>query len=532
MKTKPEKKAFFLPFLVSSSMILGLLAQNISEILLRDAFRPLLISVVVTLFIFGVTYLLVKNLYTASVISSILLLLFFSYGHVYSLIKSIPSAGAILGRHRYLLSAWGLIALVITIVFIRKPSFGTTAVKYLSLVFSLLLAFSLVQIGYALGRQAYYEFTYEIPTSTDISLSPTEAPSDIYTGEAPTAQSGLSYSKGPIPPDIYYIVLDAYGRSDVLKDVYGVDNSDFINSLKDMGFFVASCSQSNYSRTALSLTSTFNMDYLDSLNPDFNPDDSSTAWLLPYLRNNSVRKILSDIGYKTIAFQNTHEVLAGDADIIYTPVDFWDHLSPFEGLLFRVTLLRVWVDANGTSAQLTGDELHRQEILYTLKELPQIPDIQGPKFVFVHLIIPHPPFVFGPNGESVDIPPFDVAKGNIYTDEDYKRGYSGSTIYISDRLKRIIPQLIEKSDVPPIIVVAGDHGPDPVGGIQNSVRNLNAYYIPDGSELLYNRITPVNTFRVIFDTYFNGEYELLPDKSYFSPDSNYFDFIELQNDCR
>jgi len=42
----------------------------------------------------------------------------------------------------------------------------------------------------------------------------------------------------PSSPDIYYIILDAYTRTDVMKDKLGYDNNSFVNSLQDMGFYV------------------------------------------------------------------------------------------------------------------------------------------------------------------------------------------------------------------------------------------------------------------------------------------------------
>ena len=42
--------------------------------------------------------------------------------------------------------------------------------------------------------------------------------------------------------------------------------------------------------------------------------------------------------------------------------------------------------------------------------------------------------------------------------------------------------------------------------------NLSAYYLPDGGEeLLYPSITPVNTFRIVFNKYFGANYPLLED---------------------
>ena len=57
---------------------------------------------------------------------------------------------------------------------------------------------------------------------------------------------------------------------------------------------------------------------------------------------------------------------------------------------------------------------------------------------------------------------------------------------------------------------------------------LNAYYFPGGDEgLLYPTITPVNTFRVVFNRYFDRDLELLEDVSYFADWSTPYDFIDL-----
>jgi hypothetical protein len=54
-------------------------------------------------------------------------------------------------------------------------------------------------------------------------------------------------------PDIYYIVLDAYGRQDVLADLYNLDNRPFLDYLEGKGFYVASESHSNYMQTVFSI---------------------------------------------------------------------------------------------------------------------------------------------------------------------------------------------------------------------------------------------------------------------------------------
>ena len=80
----------------------------------------------------------------------------------------------------------------------------------------------------------------------------------------PVQQVRLQWTQSQ-PPDIYYIILDAYSRDDVLQDFYQYDNGPFISELEALGFYVARCSRSNYASTRLSLPSSLNMDYIDNL---------------------------------------------------------------------------------------------------------------------------------------------------------------------------------------------------------------------------------------------------------------------------
>ena len=69
-------------------------------------------------------------------------------------------------------------------------------------------------------------------------------------------------------PDVYYVILDTYGSASMLREFYDFENSGFITSLQNRGFFVAEESFSNYAMTTLSLASSLNMYYLDRLSPE------------------------------------------------------------------------------------------------------------------------------------------------------------------------------------------------------------------------------------------------------------------------
>jgi len=104
-------------------------------------------------------------------------------------------------------------------------------------------------------------------------------------------------------------------------------------------------------------------------------------------------------------------------------------------------------------------------------------------------------------------------------------------IFVNNKIKIIIDEILSKSEVAPIIILQADHGPtaalsqgmldgwhNPTDTmLRERMRIFNAYYLPQvGNDLLYKSITPVNTFRLVFNLYFGTNYELLSDRSYFS----------------
>jgi hypothetical protein len=91
------------------------------------------------------------------------------------------------------------------------------------------------------------------------------------------------------------------------------------------------------------------------------------------------------------------------------------------------------------------------------------------------------------------------------------KGYIPSLEYTSKEMLVIIQTLLNSSKVKPVIILQADHGMATTNGvIHNEI--LNAFYFPDGNySRLYPTITPVNTFRVVLDQFFQRNYPLLGD---------------------
>ena len=175
---------------------------------------------------------------------------------------------------------------------------------------------------------------------------------------------------------------------------------------------------------------------------------------------------------------------------------------------------------------------HRARILYQLDSLGNVvPGLEGPKFVFAHVLIPHPPFVFGANGEEVEQSGAFTLGGadEEMPFEERAAMYVAQVIFINQRISLVVEEIIDSSEIPPIIILQGDHGLD--GPLASQLAILNAYYLPEGGDqLLYETISPVNTFRIIFNHYYGGNYGLIEDISYYSRHADPFNFILVPNE--
>ena len=488
------------PFLFAIYPVLALLAFNISDVDFSSGLRPLVLSALVAGLLILIFYLFYRDWRRTALISTILLILFFSYGHVYLLLKGV---NVNLFRHRTLVPLWfGLAALMIW--WASRKSLNITSATYtLNIVGLFLLILPLIQLT---------SFFVQSRTSQT---------------SAEKNKSALNLKVSGQPPDIYYIILDGYGRSDILKSQFGYDNSDFLNALRNLGFFVADCAQSNYAQTQLSLASSLNSNYIDSLSDRFVSGSDDRTGLDALIHHGLVRQSLEKAGYKTVAFATGFLATElSDADYFLGPQRSLGELNEFESLLMETTFVRLIQDSNRFGMQNSGSELYRQRTLFALDKLDKLSYIKGPKFVFVHLVIPHPPYVFGPTGGPVE--PADVGTTKTQVGASH---YRDQAVYISNRMMEIVPKIIANSTTPPIIVIQGDHGPTVPSSPQARMRNLNVYYLPGANAPIYSTITPVNTFRIIFNAYFGQNLELLEDVSLYSDYTDPFNFKVIPNSC-
>lgn len=490
------------PLLFAIYPVLALLAINISEVDPASGWRPLWLSIAAAGSLTLACYAILRDWKRAALLTTLVLILFYSYGHVYLLLKGFEIDGLFLFRHRTLVPLWFVLGALL-IWWISRRAFRTETATYaLNLVGLLLLILPFFQL-----------------TSFFLKSGTSQAGQD---------SSALNLSVGEQPPDIYYIILDGYGRSDVLKDEYSYENSEFLDGLRELGFYIAECSQSNYAQTQLSLASSLNFNYIDALSNRFVPGSDDRTGLDALIHHGAVRQSLERAGYQTIGFATGFLATElRDADYFLSPGRSVGQLNAFESLLMETTLARLLQDGNRFGLQNAGSELFRVRTLFALDKVDELAYIRSPKFVFLHLIVPHPPYVFGPTGGPVE----PAGVGTTKTQEGASH-YRDQVVYINSRMREIVPRIIANSPTPPVIIIQGDHGPTVASSPRSRMSNLNAYFLPGVEESIYPTITPVNTFRVIFNEYFGQDLELLDDLSLYSDYTDPFNFKVIQNNCQ
>jgi hypothetical protein len=518
------------PFLIALFPLLSLYVHNQHQLSLRELPQPVLVVLIFTALLWGLFGLVLSDRNKSAFITSVFLILFFSFGHVVNdarfvflalggsreasgLLESIPA-----------LFAWlSLGAFLFAIVFVltTRAALDLSHISRFLDIFS--LALLLIVVANGVSSRVHDATIYSFPDKWEKELR----------------TMGMSDRARPLPehrPDIYYIILDGYARSDVLRELYGQDNTAFTTYLMQKGFYVASQSHANYSQTALSLASSLNSLYLDELVSEIATQSVDRLPLATMIGNNGTFQFLRERGYRIIAFSSGYTFTEIDrADRYFAPAFYLTdyangvvNTTPLP-LILRLPFLRTQYD------------LHREHLLYTLDHLPDAALEDGPVFVFAHIIAPHPPFVFGANGEPLRPDRFfHLGDGTDLTTsmsrEEYIKEYKNQITFVTSKITTAVDKILARSPDAPVIILQADHGPGAMldwfsaenSNLSERMSILNAYYFPDQDySLLYSSITPVNTFHTVFNHLWGSSAPLLPDKSYFSGFYRPYDFVDV-----
>ncbi|MBT4312445.1 MAG: hypothetical protein HN736_11325 [Anaerolineae bacterium] len=481
------------PLLLSVSPILTLYANNIYQVSFSVLLRPVLFSLLIGVLLFLAMQFFFQEWHKSAFFATIVIFFLGTYGHI----KNFLDAKKIQGAPIYILGG-GLLT-IFFFIFLNKKY--RNKLNYASLAPGINLM-AIIFLLFPLLKTIQYN------VARNIAFAP----------QANTFEQ-LDISNLETLPDIYYIIPDSYGSSDTLKEIYSYDNNQFITELEKLDFFVAKCSQSNYPTTVLSLASSLNMDYISNLSEHFKPDERDILYLFAAMRKNAVMDILSTAGYKRVAFATGFPWgEMKNADVFLSPPS--GAVNEFEIMYLQTTAGQLLDDLELVDLDNLNAERYRERTRLVFDSLPEIATISEPKFVFIHLMLPHPPFGFDEKGNNIN-------PAQVNTPE----GYSNQAAYFGKEIIKNIEIILKQSKTPPIIIIQGDHGPW-TARPDWRLSILNAYYFPEHTDVLYPKITPVNTFRLVLNEYLGANYDLLPDNSYNVKVPYIYDFTLVENTCK
>lgn len=322
------------------------------------------------------------------------------------------------------------------------------------------------------------------------------------------------------PPNIYYIVLDGFGRPDVLEELYSLDLGPVVSRLESHGFVVPTAGRSNYAQTYLSLASSLNMSYLDTVANGLT--DSEDRRPLEYLiQHNALFALAKRAGYRVIGIGSNYSATERLTNVDVCRCEHYGMYEFETVVLERTPLAKLPIDGLTYGA-------HRRKIEQQFLHVETGADGDVPMLVFAHIIAPHPPFVFDAEGRSPgpQAAMFRFLDGDHFSGSpaEYVSGYRAQARFVARRILAAIDWILKQPGPSPVIVVHGDHGPASQwnwevasGDARERLAIFSAYRLPglDGSELEAD-ISPVNGLRLVANRYLGAALPAVEDRSFAS----------------
>jgi len=255
--------------------------------------------------------------------------------------------------------------------------------------------------------------------------------------------------------------------------------------------------------------------------------------------NNQVIKNFKEMGYKIVTFNTVTygtENPLSDITVCHKKTHLLD--NRLVDALARTTMFGYFVE------RWSEDEM-RLVVVCALDGFSEVNEqFDEPIFVWAHVMLPHPPWIFGPNGEHVTPgKPLLITDNPEFRDSGWepKRQYIQQVQFANKKTISIVEEILEK-DSYSIIIIQGDHGTawDIRGNawvepskedVYQRLRNFDAIYFPDEEKRknLDDNRTLVNTFRTIFNAYYGSDYELLENKVYWSYNAKPYDYKDVSH---
>ncbi len=388
----------------------------------------------------------------------------------------------------------------------------------------LLILFLCKRIHYSFIRQAkYFFFIFPILSGFEIVLLCL----NIYSGKTISAITQrmksdiLDHTSTELSekPDIYHIIFDSYTNAPALKQYWGCEN-DLYPFLQSRGFFTVDSGYSNYASTPYSISSIFNLQYLEGAEPYLISTSENFFIGQRVFRQNAVYKFFERSNYDFSVFaQVQNEKLMLSTGILgVTPPTTWIRKQTLERIYLNPWLWhkikKLGKPGNENPAPVIKsmgqfNKYNEQALNHIFTDCKNAslrkPDAK-PIFSFTHILLPHDPYLYDENGALLKSP---------QPDNNNMSRYLGQLKYCNSLIKKITDSLLKNTSRKKIIIIQGDHGyrhyTSARPGAQFDALNAIYFYDKDYSGLRKN-MSHVNTYRVIFNKFFGTSLPMLEDR--------------------
>jgi hypothetical protein len=334
------------PFLFILYIVLTPLAHNLDQLDPFQALRPLIVLWLAAAGGLLLFYILFRDWQYAGYLVFLVTLFFLAFGHLNRLVQDqLSNFNRALDERIFLAICAGFLGLFAIKGVWARLGGHTWLAPYLNLVIAIGLLFPIYRL--------FLGFVHE----------PLGTRNDSRNTQTHLSEKVLDCSN---TPDIYYIVLDGYGRADVLADLYGLDNQPFLEYLRRNGFYVAIDSYTNYIQLVFSIPSGLNINYIDPPGKGV----SGQAYYSGLISHDDIMATLKRCGYQTVSIESGFSFTNRPEVDVYLARGIIS--NEFESLLLADSPVDVIATELNFEPSEFSFEAHRQRVLYSFEKLSML----------------------------------------------------------------------------------------------------------------------------------------------------------------
>lgn len=489
--------------LLAAYAVLFVYAGNIDEVLPAELWLPLAVALAGAAIILALCGLLLRDVRRGAVLATAIVAAIAFFGHISATLDT-----EVVGEWLQLAVWLGFI--------IAAGIYAVTARGSLATATAILNVFGIALVAISLS-----------------TILPTEA------GRVARASEGEPVVASTLPPatrlperDIYVLVFDRYGSDWAIRQRFGIGN-DLYADLEAAGFQVIPGARANYRATDFSLASMLSLDMLDDLTESEGRASSDRTPARDRIPRHEAGTFLRDNGYRYYHIGAWYGPTYSNA--IADEVLRWGKTTELQAALVAGSIVPALERLSGLAPVDTEfRDRHRNEALFAIRQVERLADEPDRKFVFAHILLPHPPYGFDADGGIV------LKATEETTDEGVL--YEAQLAFTNDKIRELVKTLLDRPpEERPIVVLTGDEGPFICGNVDCIDRTpetygtrfgtLRAYYLPGIDYQVPADDTNVNIFRMLFREYFGANLPDLPNHSFDWPDNDHlYDFRDVTDE--